>query len=69
MIDIVHQINTTQREMGNQAVAAGEGTSVMLRRVYDAPTEAEVRLAPRDDIAAAIALAVQHLAPETSGDR
>ncbi|MET8332167.1 SRPBCC domain-containing protein [Streptosporangium canum] len=131
MIDIVDQINATQREMGNQAVAAGEGGSVLPRRVYDAPTEevwsartdperfgrwrgpvegdlrvggtfqlkrnaggeiprceeprpikvtgvfgegmpteAEVRLAPSgDDIAAAVALAVRHLAPETSGDR
>lgn len=130
MIDIVNQINTTRREMGNQAVAAGEGRSALLRRVCDAPTEdvwsactdperpgrwrgpvegdlrvggmfqlkddaggeilrcgeprpikvtwvfgegmpteAEVRLAPSDDIAAAVALAVQHFAPETSGDR
>ncbi|MEV0146465.1 MULTISPECIES: SRPBCC family protein [unclassified Nonomuraea] len=39
MIDIVNQINATQREMGNQAVATGEGRSVLLRRVYDAPIE------------------------------
>ncbi|MFI6797900.1 hypothetical protein [Streptosporangium canum] len=57
MIDIVNQINTTQREVGNQAVAAGEG-------------RAEVRPAPGDDdIAAAVARAGRHLAPETSGDR
>ena len=130
MIDIVNQINTTQREMGNQAVAAGEGRSIPLRRVYDAPTEdvwsactdperlgrwpgpvegdlsvggtsqfrdnaggaisrreelrpikvtrvfdegmpdeAEVRLAPGDDIAAASAFVARHHAPEASGDR
>ncbi|MFD8556195.1 hypothetical protein ACWDOR_06510 [Streptosporangium canum] len=57
MIDIVNQITTTQREVGNQAVAAGEG-------------RAEVRLAPGgDDIATAVARAGRHLAPETSGDR
>ncbi|SFI49272.1 hypothetical protein SAMN05216275_103356 [Streptosporangium canum] len=39
MIDIVDQINATRREVGNQAVAAGEGRSVLPRRVYDAPTE------------------------------
>ncbi|OUC92169.1 SRPBCC domain-containing protein [Streptosporangium minutum] len=94
MIDIADQINTAQRAMGNQAVAAGEGRSVLPRRVYDAPIEdvwsactdperlgrwlgpvegmptgVEVRPAPGDDIAAAIAFAVRHLAHETSGDR
>lgn len=39
MIDIINQINTTQREIGNQAVATGDGRSVLLRRVYDAPVE------------------------------
>ncbi|MGW0434517.1 SRPBCC family protein [Micromonospora sp. NPDC003197] len=39
MIDIINQINATQREIGNQAVATGEGRSVLLRRVYDAPIE------------------------------
>ncbi|MCP2322227.1 uncharacterized protein YndB with AHSA1/START domain [Hamadaea flava] len=39
MIDIVNQINATRREIGNLAVATGEGRSVLLRRVYDAPIE------------------------------
>lgn len=39
MIDIVKQINATHREIGNQAVATGEGRSLLLRRVYDAPIE------------------------------
>jgi uncharacterized protein YndB with AHSA1/START domain len=39
VIDIVNHINATQREIGNQAVATGEGRSVLLRRVYDAPIE------------------------------
>ncbi|MET7464015.1 SRPBCC domain-containing protein [Nonomuraea sp. NPDC005501] len=39
MIDVINQINATQREIGNQAVATGEGRSVLLRRVYDAPIE------------------------------
>ncbi|WP_238008521.1 SRPBCC family protein [Dactylosporangium sp. AC04546] len=39
MIDIVNQINATQREIGDQAVATGAGRSVLLRRVYDAAIE------------------------------
>lgn len=39
MFDIVHQINATHREIGNQPVAAGEGRSLLLRRTYDAPIE------------------------------
>ncbi|GAB3809336.1 SRPBCC family protein [Micromonospora zhanjiangensis] len=39
MIDIVNQINATRRAIGDQAVATGEGRSVLLRRVYDAPVE------------------------------
>ncbi|MFF4624258.1 SRPBCC family protein [Nonomuraea jabiensis] len=39
MIDIVDQINATQREIGNQPVAAGAGRSLLLRRTYDAPIE------------------------------
>ncbi len=39
MIDIVNQINATHREIGNHAVAAGEGRSLLLRRSYDAPIE------------------------------
>jgi uncharacterized protein YndB with AHSA1/START domain len=39
VIDIINQINATQREIGNQAVAGGEGRSVLLRRAYDAPIE------------------------------
>ncbi|MFB9235836.1 SRPBCC domain-containing protein [Plantactinospora siamensis] len=37
MIDIVNQINATQRRLGEQAVATGPGRSVLLRRTYDAP--------------------------------
>jgi uncharacterized protein YndB with AHSA1/START domain len=39
VIDIVNEINATSREIGNQAVAGGEGRSVLLRRVYDAAIE------------------------------
>lgn len=39
MIDIVNQINATHREIGNQAVASGEGRSLLLRRTYDASIE------------------------------
>jgi uncharacterized protein YndB with AHSA1/START domain len=39
MIDIVNQINATHREIGDQAVATGDGRSVLLRRSYDAPIE------------------------------
>ena len=39
MIDIINQINTTHREIGKRAVATGEGRSLLLRRVYDAPIE------------------------------
>ncbi|GAA0396637.1 SRPBCC family protein [Micromonospora gifhornensis] len=39
MIDIINQVNATHREIGNQAVAAGAGRSLLLRRVYDAPIE------------------------------
>lgn len=39
MTDIVNQINATHRELGHQPVASGEGRSVLLRRVYDAPVE------------------------------
>jgi uncharacterized protein YndB with AHSA1/START domain len=39
VIDIVHQINATHRELGNHPVATGAGRSLLLRRVYDAPIE------------------------------
>ncbi|MEU6788391.1 SRPBCC family protein [Nonomuraea angiospora] len=39
MIDIINQINATQREIGNQPVAAGAGRSLLLRRTYDAAIE------------------------------
>jgi len=39
VIDVIDQINATRREIGDQAVAGGEGRSVRLRRVYDAPIE------------------------------
>ncbi|MGW2162001.1 SRPBCC domain-containing protein [Nonomuraea sp. NPDC001699] len=40
MIDIVNQIDATQREIGNQSVAVGAGRSLLLRRTYDATIEA-----------------------------
>ncbi|MBL6274837.1 SRPBCC family protein [Micromonospora fiedleri] len=39
MIDIVHQINATHREIGDQAVATGAGRSLLLRRTYSYPIE------------------------------
>ncbi|MBE1593335.1 SRPBCC family protein [Nonomuraea angiospora] len=39
MIDIINQINATQREIGNQPVTAGAGRSLLLRRTYDASIE------------------------------
>ena len=39
MIDIVNQLNAIHRELGNQSVTAGDGRSLLLRRVYDAPIE------------------------------
>ena len=39
MIDFVNRINATHREIGNRAVAGGEGRSLLLRRAYDAPIE------------------------------
>jgi len=39
VIDIVNQINATHREIGNHPVTTGEGRSLLLRRVYDAPIE------------------------------
>lgn len=38
-MDIVDRINATHRELGNLAVATGEGRSLLLRRDYDAPIE------------------------------
>ncbi|WP_291413881.1 hypothetical protein [Actinophytocola sp.] len=38
MID-VNQVNATHREIGDHAVATGEGRSLLLRRAYDAPIE------------------------------
>jgi uncharacterized protein YndB with AHSA1/START domain len=39
MIDIVNHINATQREVVGQSRPDGEGSSVRLRRSYDAPVE------------------------------
>ncbi len=39
MIDIVREIEATQREVGSGRIAAGEGRSVRLRRTYAAPIE------------------------------
>ena len=37
MIDIVHEIEAVQREVGSGRIAAGEGRTIRLRRTYDAP--------------------------------
>jgi uncharacterized protein YndB with AHSA1/START domain len=37
MIDIVHEIDAVQREVGSGRIAAGEGRAIRLRRTYDAP--------------------------------
>jgi uncharacterized protein YndB with AHSA1/START domain len=39
VIDIVNQINAIHREIGNHAVATGEGRSLLLRRSYHATIE------------------------------
>jgi uncharacterized protein YndB with AHSA1/START domain len=39
MIDIVHEIEATQREVDRGQIAAGEGRAVRLRRTYRAPIE------------------------------
>ena len=39
MIDIVHEIEAVQREVGSGRIAAGEGRAIRLRRTYDAPVE------------------------------
>jgi uncharacterized protein YndB with AHSA1/START domain len=39
MIDIVREIEATQREVGTGTLPAGEGRAVRLRRTYDAPIE------------------------------
>lgn len=40
MIDIIEQINTTHRSLGDLQVSDGPGTSVLLRRSYAFPVEA-----------------------------
>ena len=37
MIDIVHEIEAVQREIGKGRIAAGEGRAIRLQRDYDAP--------------------------------
>jgi uncharacterized protein YndB with AHSA1/START domain len=39
VLDIVNQINATHREIGDRAVATGDGRSLLLRRAYDASIE------------------------------
>ena len=39
MIDIVHEIDAAQREVGNGRIAAGEGRTIRLRRTFDAPID------------------------------
>jgi uncharacterized protein YndB with AHSA1/START domain len=39
MIDIIHEIEAVQREVGSGRIAAGEGHTVRLERTYDAPID------------------------------
>jgi uncharacterized protein YndB with AHSA1/START domain len=39
MIDIVHEIELAQREVGTGRIAAGDGRSIRLQRTYDSPVE------------------------------
>jgi hypothetical protein len=39
MIDIVNQVNTTHRALGEMPVASGAGRSLLLQRIYDATVE------------------------------
>jgi len=39
MIDIVHEIEAVQREVGEGRVPAGVGRAIRLRRDYDAPID------------------------------
>jgi uncharacterized protein YndB with AHSA1/START domain len=39
MIDVIREIEATQREVGSGQIAAGEGHTVTLRRRYNAPIE------------------------------
>jgi uncharacterized protein YndB with AHSA1/START domain len=39
MIEIINEIEATQREVGSGRIPAGEGRAIRLRRTYDAPIE------------------------------
>ncbi len=39
MIDVVHQINTTERQVGSRVLEAGEARTVVISRTYDATVE------------------------------
>jgi uncharacterized protein YndB with AHSA1/START domain len=39
MIDIVNQVNTTHRALGEMPVASGAGRSLLLQRIYDATVQ------------------------------
>jgi uncharacterized protein YndB with AHSA1/START domain len=39
MIDIVRDLEATQRDVGSGRIAAGEGRTIRLRRTYDAPID------------------------------
>jgi len=39
MIDVVHEIEAVQREVGHGRIPAGEGRAIRLRRTYSAPIE------------------------------
>ena len=39
MIDVVHEINATRREVGSRVLEAGEARTVTIARTYDAPLD------------------------------
>jgi len=39
MIDVIHEINTTQRQVGTRTLAAGEARTITITRTYNAPIE------------------------------
>lgn len=39
MIDVVHQINSTKRQVGSRVLDAGEARTITVTRTYDAPVE------------------------------
>lgn len=39
MIDVTHEINRVERQVGTRTLAAGEARTLVVSRVYDTPTE------------------------------